>query len=99
MKITRAYLELKLEDKEVVYFFKNGLFYLVLNDDALLLRNLGFKNKIIPFGIDDIKMGFLASEKDKLEKRLEEKNLKYKFIENYTHPNYSQYIGLKGDDK
>ena len=83
MKITRAYFELKLEDRETIYLFKNGIFYLALNEDVILLKKLGLKNKIVPLGIYDIKMGFLINEKDKLEKILEDKNIKYKFIETY----------------
>jgi hypothetical protein len=92
VKVTRAYFEKKLENKKKIYLFKNGAFYLVLNDDALLLKDDGIKNKIIAFGNYDIKMGFPVSEREKIEKILNEDRIEYEFVEDFEPEDYTQYI-------
>ena len=98
MKVARAYFELKAMNKKPVYLFKNGAFYLALNDDALFLRSLGYKNKIITFGTNDIKMGFPCSERDKLERMLKEDHIEFEFIEDYKPVDYNQYLKQEAKD-
>lgn len=92
MKVIRAYFELKQVNKKPVYLFKNGAFYLALNDDALFLKDMGFRNKIITFGSYDIKMGFPVSEREKLERILKEDHIEFMFIDDYKPMDYNQYI-------
>lgn len=92
MRVIRTYLEKKLENSNKVYLFRNGAFYLALNDDALLLRDKGWKNKIITFGNYDIKMGSPVSEREKIERMLQEDNIDYEFVDEYEPTDFNQYI-------
>lgn len=92
MRVTRAYLEKKFANKDIVYLFKNGAFYLALNEDALFLRHAGWQNKIISFGTYDVKMGFPISEREKLERILKEEHIEYEFVDDYTPTDYNEYV-------
>lgn len=69
---------------------------MALNEDALLLRDKGWNNKIISFGNYDIKMGFPISEREKFERALLGDNLDYEFVDDYEPTDYNEFIRSMG---
>lgn len=91
MKIIRAYLELKRQDEQTVYFIKCGMFYISLNDDVLFLKNKGYDFKVTNINNKDIKIGFPLTSKEKYE-RMFKNDFKYKFVEDFEEKDYTKLV-------
>ena len=80
-KLLKQYNELKNQDSSCIYLFRVGIFYNILNSDAKMLnQKIGLK--ITNLSPDIIKCGFPISKIDKYKNILEEKNIRYKIIDN-----------------
>lgn len=79
-KLYNTYLELKKQNKETIYLFKSGIFYIALADDATTLSNL-FKFKLSNLTDTIIKCGFPCSSINKYLNLFKTYNLKIKIIE------------------
>lgn len=73
----------KLKNKEdIVYIFKVGMFYIILDKDANIVSDI-LNLKLIPLNSEVIKCGFPINSLDKYERILKDNKIKYKIIENY----------------
>lgn len=79
-KLYNTYLELKKKDKEIIYLFKSGIFFIALDDDAYTLSKF-FHFKITNLTDTVVKCGFPCSSFDKYSNLFLLHNLKVKIIE------------------
>ena len=79
-KLLNTYNNLKQQDSEVLYLFKNGAFYLALQEDADFLSNT-FNLKITKLNDEANKCGFPCSSFDKYYIKLNNLKKKFKIIE------------------
>ena len=79
-KLFDTYLEQKKKDKETIYLFKNGVFFIAINDDAYTLSKL-FHFKLTNLNDNILKCGFPCSSFDKYFNLFSQHNLKIKIIE------------------
>lgn len=78
-KLLNQFKELKKQDNTCIYLFRIGIFYNILNEDAIIASNaLGLK--ITDLGPNIDKAGFPISKIEKYIKLLKEKGIKYKII-------------------
>ncbi len=91
-KIIEKYNSLKEEDSQKIYLFKNGIFYIFLNEDAKIIHEkLGLK--IIDFGLSSIKCGFPSNNLEKYLDLLEKHSLNYQIIDdNKKIDNKNDYL-------
>ena len=87
----------KRQYNNYIILFKQGNFYLSMNDDALILNNLfNYKVNVIS---DFIKVGFPLKTIDKVIPLLEEKNVNFIIVDKeivekkkYSNNNYFNYL-------
>lgn len=94
----KQYNELKKQDPSSIYLFRVGIFYNILNNDAKLVnKKLGLK--ITNLSPEIYKCGFPISTLEKYKKLLNDKQIKYKIIdnlpENVNHTDYINNIEIK----
>ena len=82
-KLLKLYTSLKKENKEILYLFKSGIFYIALDDDALTLSEL-FNFKIIDLNEKSIKCGFPVNKISYYSHLLNLNNIKFKIIDPNT---------------
>ncbi|CCY28944.1 dNA mismatch repair protein MutS [Acholeplasma sp. CAG:878] len=80
-KLYNRYKTLKNKE-DIVYIFKVGMFYVILDDDAKILSKL-LNLKLIPLNSEVNKCGFPVNSLKKYEKILKDNKIKYKIIEDY----------------
>lgn len=80
-KLYNRYKTLKNKE-DIVYIFKVGMFYVILDDDARILSKL-LNLKLIPLNSEVNKCGFPVNSLKKYEKILKDNKIKYKIIEDY----------------
>lgn len=80
-KMYNRYLELKKKDDSKVYLFKNGIFFLALEDDAKKLNEL-LNLKLTVFSKDVEKCGFPVSVLKKYIDKLDKYDIEYELIDN-----------------
>lgn len=82
--MSRLYKRYKnLKNKEdIIYLFKVGMFYVILDDDAKIISKL-LNLKLISLNNEVNKCGFPINSLEKYEKILKENKVKYKIIEDY----------------
>lgn len=91
-KLYSKYLSLKKIDSEKIYLFKNGIFYLCLQEDAQQLSKV-FGFKITNFSENVVKVGFPQSKLEYYTSYLNNLNIKFEVIDpNYKIENYSDYL-------
>lgn len=79
-KLLNNYNELKKKDASIIYLFRVGIFYNILNEDAKLLnQELGLK--ITNLSPEIIKCGFPINSLNKYIEKLNKKQLKYEIID------------------
>ncbi len=83
-KLLKLYTSLKKENKEILYLFKSGIFYISLDDDALTLSEL-FNFKIIDLNEKSIKCGFPVNKISYYSHLLNLNNIKFKIIDPNAH--------------
>lgn len=90
-KLLKQYEELKRQNPNIIYLFRVGIFYNILNDDAKILNEkIGLK--ITDLGPHIFKCGFPISKVDKYIGLLKKNNLKYKIIDNIPNQNTNDYL-------
>lgn len=80
-KLYEKYLELKKIQKEKIYLFKSGIFYIALDEDAKKL-NEKFGLKLTNFTPEVVKSGFPVSNLSKYLEKLDKVNMRYELIDN-----------------
>ena len=79
--LLNQYESLKKIDSSYIYIFRVGIFYNILNEDAIIM-NEKLNLKITNLSPEIYKCGFPVSTIDKYKKILNEKEIKYKIIDN-----------------
>lgn len=90
-KLLNTYKNLKKSDSETIYLFKNGAFYLALEDDAKYLSNK-FDLKLTNLNTESVKCGFPCSSFDKYYLKLKNLNREFKIIDKDTISEVSVYL-------
>lgn len=81
-----------LKNKEnIIYIFKVGMFYIMLDDDAKVLSKL-LNLKLIPLNSEINKCGFPINSLEKYEKILKENKVNYKIVENNENNDLNIFI-------
>lgn len=78
-KLLNQYNELKKKDSNIIYIFRVGIFYNILNEDARII-NKAIGLKLTDLGPNLIKCGFPVSNLEKYTKLLNAKGIKYQVI-------------------
>lgn len=90
-KLVNTYKQLKSKDKDTVYLIRVGIFYNILNEDALLVsEKIGLK--VTDLSPNIIKCGFPIAQIDKYKAILEEKNVTYQVIDNLPNSSVENYL-------
>lgn len=87
-KLYNSYLELKEKDSNFIYLFRNGVFFIALDEDAKKLSNI-FSFKLSNFTPSVVKCGFPCSSFEKYSKLFSACNLNIKIIELAQSTSYS----------
>lgn len=95
-KVIEKYNELKKIDKNMLYAFKIGAFYVFLNEDAEFVSKK-LKLKITPFGNNCIKCGVPIKSKESKLKILDSQKIKYNIIEFEHEDGKSRNIKTKNN--
>ena len=96
-KLKDKYFECKKNDKEKVYLFDSGIFYLFLGEDAIKMSDV-FNLKLTLLTSDLYKCGFPKSSINKYKEMFKEKNLEIEIIEKEKNA-YTEDFYLKIIDK
>ena len=80
-KIYDKYLSLKEKNETTIYLFECGNFYIALDSDAILLNEM-FDFRLTKFSNFCDKCGFPKNSLEKYINMFEEKNIKYRLINN-----------------
>ena len=80
-KLYQKYEKLKDNNEDLIYLFLCGNFYIALDSDAIILNEL-FGMKLTKFSNLCDKCGFPKNSLEKYINMFEEKNVKYRLIEN-----------------
>lgn len=78
-KLLNLYKELKKERPDKLYLFKSGIFYLALEEDALVLSEL-FNFKLIDLNEHSIKCGFPASRISYYSEKLRNNKVDFEIV-------------------
>lgn len=90
-KLLHRYEDLKKQNPNVIYLFRVGIFYNILNNDAKILHEkIGLK--ITDLGPNIFKCGFPISQINKYVSLFDKMDLKYKIIDNLPNQNTNDYI-------
>lgn len=93
-KLLNTYNNLKKQNSEILYLFKNGIFYLALQEDADFLSN-AFDLKVTKLNDEANKCGFPCSSFDKYYLKLKDLNKEFKIIEKDTISEATDYLKNK----
>ena len=93
-KLYDKFLELKTEDSDKIYLFKNGIFYIALNDDAKVLSNK-FGLKITNLNETVTKCGFPKTRLDFYIGLFKNNDISFQIIDsdNGKIENVTDYLG------
>lgn len=90
-KLENKYNQMKTQNKDIVYILRSGIFYIFMNEDAVLInKTLGLK--ITDLGPNIIKCGFPISQIEKYKSLLDEKGIKYQIIDDLPNSNVEAYL-------
>ena len=92
-KLYKSYQKLKEKNPEKIYIFKNGMFYICLEEDAKKLsETFGFKTTKL--NEDTIKAGFPTSRLNYYIEQLENRKIEFEIVdEDYSKiENYEDYM-------
>ena len=90
-KLLNTYNNLKKDDLNTIYLFKNGAFYIALEDDAKLLSK-EFDLKLTNLNKDAVKCGFPCASFDKYFLKLQILKKEFKIIDKDTISNATTYL-------
>lgn len=93
-KLINTYNNLKKQNSKIIYLFKNGTFYLALEDDAKLLSK-EFNLKLINLNAETVKCGFPCSSFDKYYLMLKNLNQEFKIVDKDTISDATTYLKNK----
>lgn len=79
-KLLKKYDELKKKDPKKVYLFKNGIFYILLNEDARKVSK-ELNLKLTDLGPEMIKCGFPVAKLEKYTTLLNQKKIAFELIQ------------------
>ncbi len=85
-KLVLEYEKLKEQDKDKLYLFHSGIFYVFLGEDAVKMAPI-LNLKVLPFSNDVEKCGFPQNSLAKYKEILEREKVNYLIIENSTNKN------------
>lgn len=86
-KLYSLYKNLKEENKDIIYLFKSGIFYIALDDDAIFLSNK-FNFKLTNLNDSIVKCGFPISSVEKYIKIFTYNNIDFKLIDSSSNTMY-----------
>ena len=92
-KLHKSYINLKNKDKEKVYLFKSGMFYIALDSDCeKLSQEFGFKKTKLNEQVE--KCGFPISRLEFYIEQLKKRNINFEIIDgDYSRiDNYTDYM-------
>ena len=89
-KLYDIYENLKKKDKDTVYLFKNGIFYIALDNDARKLSNI-FNFKLSNLNDSVIKCGFPSNSLNKYLNLFRMHNIPVEIIEDNTIYSLKEY--------
>ena len=78
-KIYEKYLKLKLDNREKIYLFKSGIFYIALGEDAKIL-NEKYNFNLLSFNKEVEKCGFPVKSLDKYLEIFDTDKLNYEIV-------------------
>lgn len=90
-KVYDKYLQLKEEDAEKLYLFKNGNFYIFIAEDADYINNYVVLKRV-KFTKEVFKCGFPINALDDYLRVFNNHNLKIEIIESISEENVIDYI-------
>ena len=92
-KLYEQYEKLKKDDKEKIYLFKSGIFYIALDEDAKKLSEI-FGFKLVEFNDVILKCGFPLKRLSYYSQMLDANQIPFEVIDpNYAKiDNYSDYL-------
>lgn len=82
-KLYNTYLKLKKTNEETIYLFKNGIFFIALDDDAYTLSKI-FNFKLTNLTDTVVKCGFPVNSLSKYRTLLEHANFDVQIIESFS---------------
>lgn len=82
-KLVDEYEKLKEQDKDKLYLFHSGIFYIFLGEDALKIAPI-LNLKVLPFSNNIEKCGFPQNSLIKYKEMLDNNKINYIIIENST---------------
>lgn len=93
-KLLNTYNNLKKQNPDIIYLFKNGVFYLALEDDAKFLSN-EFNLKLVNLNPVAVKCGFPCASFDKYYIKLKSINKEFKIVDANTISDIDTYLQNK----
>ena len=90
-KLLNTYNNLKKQNPDIIYLFKNGVFYLALEDDAKFLSN-EFNLKLVNLNSEAVKCGFPCASFDKYYIKLKGIDKEFKIVDTNTITDSTTYI-------
>lgn len=78
-KLYEKYLRLKRNDENKIYLFKSGIFYVALDEDAIIL-NKNFGLKLSQFNSEINKCGFPIKSLEKYKKLFDNNDFVYEIV-------------------
>lgn len=93
-KMLNNYYNLKKQNSNIIYLFKNGIFYVAIEDDAKFLANV-LNLKLTNLNAESVKCGFPCSSFDKYYFKLNSLNIQFKIIDKDTICDSDIYIENK----
>ncbi len=86
-KLFHQYQILKKQNSNILYLFQSGIFYIALEDDALVLSEL-FKFKLTDLNSHVIKCGFPISKISHYSQLLEKSNIQFQIVSSSTNDDF-----------
>ena len=96
-KLYKMYLKLKIENSEIIYLFKSGIFYIALDNDALILSEK-YNLKLTNLNSNIVKCGFPCNNFDKYYSLFLQDNINFKLVDDDTIFSFSDYKKYKNID-